>query len=153
MVEHELHLNLQYLYSKASSIRKWFRNWLYRRLPTKVKRMMFLSSLFGYLIGKRTPSNGGIARLNKALKLYNDGDDAVKFPIHIYRSLWRSLDDNIEYYIAIGETFTSYAKRLSMNGRANEIGEVVFRHSPYWMLYGDRETIVKDVETMMKELF
>lgn len=148
MDDQELHLNLQYLYSKAGSIRKWFRSWLFRRLPTRVKRMMFLASLFGYLIGKKTPSDQSIRRLNTSLKLYND-NSAIRFPIHIYKSLWKSLDDNVEYYSAIGETFTEYAKRLTVSGRAREIGEVVFRHSPYWMLYGDRETIVKDVELMI----
>lgn len=152
MVDHELHLNLQYLYSKASSLKKWFRGWLFRKLPVRVKRMMFLASLFAYLIGKKTPTDQSIRRLNVALKLYND-HDAIKFPILIYKSLWKSLDDNINFYSAIGETFTQYAKRLTMAGRSREIGEVVFRHSPYWMLYGDRETIVKDIETMILNVF
>jgi hypothetical protein len=114
--------------------------------------MMFLASLFGYLIGKKTPSNESINRLNSVLNLYSD-QDAIKFPIHIYKSLWKSLDDNVDYYTAIGESFTSYAKRLSLSGRSREISEVVFRHAPYWMLYGDREIILKDIDLMMINLF
>lgn len=152
MVNTELHLNLQYLYSKASAFRRWFRGWLFRKLPIRVKRMMFLSSLFAYLIGKKKPSDQSIKRLNVVLKLYND-HDAIKFPILIYKSLWKSLDDNINFYSDIGETFAQYAKRLAVSGRSREIGEVVFRHSPYWMLYGDRETIVKDIETMIFNVF
>lgn len=91
-------------------------------------------------------------KLNDIFNLSTDVN-AIKFPIRIYPHLWKHLDQNVGQYLCEHETFVEFSRRLTKVGNVKFVAEIIYAHSPYWMLYADKETVVKDIDELLKRAF
>lgn len=117
------------------------------KLSNRIKRLIFLSSFFGYIKRDDGLSIETMVKLNSVLTLAHNVN-AMEFPILIRTWLWdHELEEGIKLgdrYIVLSEFYKNTFSRSDFDG----IADFLISKAPSWMIYGPRETISKDLECL-----
>lgn len=115
-----------------------------KRLPSKVKRLMFISSALGLLYKVNASNIEVITSLNDVLNVTKDSN-ALAFPMYIKNVIWSDLTD--DQIIVNGRVMTISSinlTSLSYNER-NDIADYFAVNIPYWLKYADINSIKNDL--------
>lgn len=144
--------------SKQSFWMKKLGNFLCQRISGRVKRLIFLSSVFGLIENINAPSKDTIQKLNTVLKLAHN-NDAVAFPIYIHSWLWsncepnrRVLIDNSE--VSLSELLSDISEMDFQEEQTtvfNKLAKYLSNIAPEWIVYGPTQMIAKDLEVLFKK--
>lgn len=104
---------------------------------TSFKRTVFLVSLYFRLIRNYDPDDSLLAEFNKLFYLVND-PGSLSFPAMSARMLWKGpmIDQVVE---------------CCEQGDYKRAVELVYGTMPKWLRYLDRETMLRDVERVLRQ--
>jgi hypothetical protein len=125
---------------------------LENKLPRKVKRLIYVSSILGLMQQVRDPDMTLVTKLNETFKLA-EYPDAFAFPMYIKSVIWKdALFDQVcihtDRNVAIGELINE-----DLNNRdCTAIGEYFAQQAPAWLKYGSLEVMVNDIVVLIKQL-
>lgn len=117
------------------------------RLSNRMKRLIFLSSFFGYTKPVDTLSTETMVKLNTVLALAHNVD-AIEFPVVIRTWLWNhEIDDGIvieDRCILL----TEFYKQSFTFSDFSRIADFLMSKAPDWMVYGTRDIIAQDLQNL-----
>lgn len=115
-----------------------------KRMSKRFKRLIFVASVIALINDIKNPPTELINRLNSVLKLAKD-DNAIWLPMHIHSFIWRdSISNNFaEQYP--DDISISAIIRGKLNLNNTDLMEFIYTSTPKWLIYGDRETVFKDL--------
>ncbi|MNO14031.1 hypothetical protein D3C76_36710 [compost metagenome] len=104
---------------------------------TSAKRTLFVVSLYFRLIRNYDPDESLLAEFNKLFYLVND-PRSLSFPAMTARVLWKGpmVDQVVE---------------CCEHGDYKQAVELVYGTVPKWLRYLDRETMLRDVERVLRQ--
>lgn len=129
---------------KPSFISKCLKNLAMKRLPSRMKRLMFISSALGFLYKVNASNMEVINNLNDILNVTKN-PSAMAFPMYIKDVIWSDLSD--DKIVINGRTMTISSidlTSLSNNERA-DIADYFATNIPYWLRYSDIISIRNDL--------
>lgn len=102
-------------------------------LPRRMKRLIFISSLFGKIVGSKDVPKETLAKLNKAMNLASESDNSLVLPIKIQSVVW----DN---------TYIDFT-----NLSTDELDSVI-NSSPTWVRYDEARDDITELLTILPTL-
>lgn len=103
------------------------------------KRTLFVASLYFRLIRNYNPDDSILAEFNRLFYLVNDVH-SLSFPAMVCPLLWKDqMVDQIVHHCEQGEF--------------KQAVELVYGKVPKWLRYLDRETMVRDVEKVLRKSY
>ena len=128
---------------KTAATDNRFIQYLVNRLPSHLKRIIFLASITAAAKNINETDDEFIDKLNSLMQLSNSGNNALKLPIYINRLIWK----HKEYIQSDLDTLTRANSdeevRLACVDRINQC-------TPTWLKYADRDTIVGDLNKLFQ---
>lgn len=128
---------------KTATTDNRFIQYLVNRLPSHLKRIIFLASITAAAKNVNETDDEFIDKLNSLMQLSNTGNNALKLPIYINRLIWK----HKEYIQKDLDTLTCPTSdeevRLACVDRINQF-------TPTWLKYADRDTIVGDLNKLFQ---
>lgn len=137
---------------KGGIISNYFKRVLTDKLPRRVKRLIYVSSIMGLIQQVKQPDMSLVNKLNDVFKIAKC-PDAFIFPMYIKSIIWRDV---------------SFVAKLSETGKAISIGDVVHQeltprdckaigehflaNVPSWLRYGSDALMISDVVTLVSQL-
>lgn len=133
-------------------------NFLCQRISGRVKRLIFLSSVFGLIENVSAPSKDTLSKLNKVLRLAHN-NDAIAFPIYIHSWLWSNceptrkvlIDDSEVSLTELLSDINECSLRETHAGVFNKLAKYLSNIAPEWIVYGPTQMIAKDLEVLFKK--
>ena len=138
----------QVLQKGISFWRQYFINLLCEKLPSRIKRLIFLSSIMGVVERVDTPDQEMLSKLNTVLKLAHK-NDALLFPMYIHSWLWKNCQ--VKDCINIDGRqvqITSLTHTLIPQSSFGTIAEYLISKAPKWIIYDSTQAIAKDLQLM-----
>lgn len=129
---------------KTSFVSRFLKNLAMKRLPSKIKRLMFISSALGLLYKINASNIEVINNLNEILNVTKNSS-AMAFPMYIKNVIWSDLSE--DEIIVNGRTMTISSidlTALSYNERS-DIADYFAVNIPYWLKYSDISNIKNDL--------
>lgn len=123
-------------------------------LPTKIKRMIFLSSLLAYIQGTKNPNQQLVYKLNHLLKLSNN-DKATMVPPLINERIWGNLVSRSEPFGKNGLLLSDLSEIRDYEVFAYHsrfISDRIIRRTPTWLRYGSNKQIREDLLALLNNL-
>lgn len=143
------------LVEEKCKVLPWYRacceRFLAKFLPAKIKRLVFLTSIYGYIKNQSNVSDEILHKLNIALSLSRD-ERAMRLPLVIKDVVWRDLD--VKTFDEVGEVITDPRRSITYMIKANHLDkltEILIQYAPSWTIYGSQRLIKKDVRLLVKE--
>lgn len=101
-----------------------------------LKRMIFVASMYFWMIGINHPTKDQLNEVNKRFDLAN-GSGALLFPAAISKLMWGKVDfkDMLQRYQANKNVLTNLSKE-------------VLAQAPEWAKYGDGRSIERDIKAV-----
>lgn len=123
------------------------------RLPSRFKRMIYVSSIFGLIENSKDPDMELMTKLNEVLQLAKSGPKSCELPIHIRMTIWKNLDVQ---HMDIGEdksiALNEVIQRALSIENCSKIGEQLAKSAPAWLQYGSVAAMAHDVVVLIKQL-
>ncbi len=134
------------------------RQFLSERISARIKRLIFLSSVFGLVGNVNNPSKDTMSKLNTVLKLAHN-NDAIAFPMYIHSWLWRNCDPNLKVQIdgetvSLADLLRNVTEATDMTWQGSQfklLAEYLTQIAPQWIVYGPTQMIAKDLEVLFKK--
>ena len=101
------------------------------------KRTLFIASLYFRLIRNYNPDGSILTEFNRLFYLVNN-PNALSFPAMVCPVLWK--DKMVDQVVKCCE-----------EGDYKQAVELVYGRMPRWMRYIDRETMLRDVEQVLRQ--
>jgi hypothetical protein len=128
--------------SISTTVTALFASFLYRHLPDRTKRLMFLASLSARLSKKTTFDQRTLHKLNQAMSLSAD-DSALNLPVQISHAIWKG-DNGVEI-LRPNENFAEMTSE-----KAEELIDGLISAAPKWIHYGkDDKELRSDVRELL----
>lgn len=108
------------------------------RLPTHLKRMVFLASITGVANNSKEPDAVFINKLNTILNLSDSGDSALKLPIYVSGIIWKHKECILADLEILKDPTVDQLKKKECISR-------IETHTSYWLKYADSDTIMQDM--------
>lgn len=128
-------------------ILKKFHQFLKHKLSTRIKRMIFLSSLLGFTRSKDLPSIDTIIKINEVLGLAHDVD-AIKLPIFIREWVW---NHEFQEDILVSNRRIKLSQFYDLELSKNELERLVdyiISKTPDWLVYASRDIVSYDLKSL-----
>lgn len=154
-------------------VRKNIYKFLSDKLPTRMKRLVFASSLLGLLEGDncRINENQGVGKkvkhlfivserdkaivtkLNSILKLSKVSEGSLVFPMIIRSMIWSELYKN-PYIVVNHQTIpiTDIDTLKRVDPDFNYLTQFLIAQMPFWLLYGSYNLIHHDVSALIHQV-
>lgn len=129
--------------SKTATTDNRFIQYLVNRLPSHLKRIIFLASITAAAKNVSETDNEFIDKLNSLMQLSNTGNNALKLPIYINRLIWK----HREY---IQKDLDTLVCPTSDDQSKQACVDRIDQLTPTWLKYADRETIVGDLNKLFR---
>lgn len=129
--------------SKTATTDNRFIQYLVNRLPSHLKRIIFLASITAAAKNVSETDDEFIDKLNSLMQLSNTGNNALKLPIYINRLIWK----HREY---IQEDLDTLVCPTSDDQSKQACVDRIDQLTPTWLKYADRETIVGDLNKLFR---
>ena len=129
------------------------RKTLCKVLPSNVKRLIFISSITGYLRGIQTPQSALAERLNKLMHI-GTRSNSLLFPIFISSSIWSDFDPDKklkEKGLVFSQVINSKDNHVSMKD-LRILSNVVIENSPEFLRYGSKKEMRGDLIHLFKNI-
>lgn len=140
------------LYKKAPFWHQFFSRFLTDHVPSRIKRLIFLSSIIGMIKKVETPDQEMLNKLNDVLKLAHN-NEAMALPIHIHSWLWKNCDLNTSIKIDGKDlSITNIAEANLGRNSLIQVAEYLVSKAPEWIVYGSEHAIAKDLELVFKNV-
>jgi hypothetical protein len=108
------------------------------RMPSHLKRMVFIASLTGVVNDTVEPDAEFIKKLNKIMNLSESGDNALKLPIFVSKLIWK----HTEYIQKDLDVLVSPDTGKLLKQEC--IGRIAY-YIPTWLKYADSDTVTQDL--------
>ena len=123
---------------------------LERVLSKRTRKLIFLSSLAGYMQNVTNPDNEMVEKINELFSLTRN-PGAMKLPIQMNAKIWSAFDEAVLERArvkdcnlsGISETKVSIAQLRIV---ANQLIDTV----PSWLIYGSREAMRQDIYKLLQ---
>lgn len=136
---------------QQSFFKRHLTKFLCEYVPWRIKRLIFLSSVIGFIEGIREPDKEYVQKLNEILKLAHH-DDAIALPMYIHSWLWKKCDDEVSIEInGVDAKVTDLAKIQIPPLYFSKIASFLISNAPAWIVYGNVETVAKDLEILFRK--
>lgn len=129
--------------SKTATTDNRFIQYLVNRLPSHLKRIIFLASITAAAKNVSETDDEFIDKLNSLMQLSNTGNNALKLPIYINRLIWK----HREY---IQKDLDTLVCPTSDDQSKQACVDRIDQLTPTWLKYADRETIVGDLNKLFR---
>ena len=129
--------------SKTATTDNRFIQYLVNRLPSHLKRIIFLASITAAAKNVSETDEEFIDKLNSLMQLSNTGNNALKLPIYINRLIWK----HREY---IQKDLDTLVCPTSDDQSKQACVDRIDQLTPTWLKYADRETIVGDLNKLFR---
>lgn len=122
------------------------------KLPRRIKRMIYVSSIFGLIHDAKDPDMELVRKLNELIHL-SRSEKTCELPIHIRKTIWKNLD--------VRNVSISNDKAIPLNTviqsdlsieNCDAIGKTLAAAAPQWLNYGSIATMATDVIVLIKQL-
>ena len=136
---------------KCSHMRWYKASWnrfLFKFLPARTKRLVFLASIFGYIKDTKEICDDTLEKINRIMHLSRD-NHSMSLPIVMKDVIWKDLKDVENEGIT---DFKKYILSLAENNNVEMVVQTLINKAPCWTLYGDDKTITKDVKLLLKSM-
>lgn len=116
---------------------------LFHILPSRTKRVLFISSLSGKVTGQRELDRNVRLRLLGAFSLCND-PDAIALPVAYNEKIWanRPIDSLVEKVLSSEELDVVELTRIARQ---------IVAMMPCWLVYGQTMHIVQEVRELLSQ--
>lgn len=129
--------------SKTATTDNRFIQYLVNRLPSHLKRIIFLASITAAAKNVSETDDEFIDKLNSLMQLSNTGNNALKLPIYINRLIWKHREHiQKDLDTLVCPTSDDQSKQACVD-RIDQL-------TPTWLKYADRETIVGDLNKLFR---
>ena len=127
----------------ASSSTHFFKRHLHRFLmgilPSKAKRMFYLTSAMAVITNNRSPDRTVLEKLNKPLKLGYD-PNSMLFSAYIGFDIWKTLSVEEQAQLQLSQMDESQMWKVS----------VLFAEKcPDWLQYGSNQLMITDIHDLI----
>ncbi len=140
------------LAKKAPFWRQFMSRFLMDHVPSRIKRLIFLSSIIGVIEHVETPDQEMLNKLNTVLKLAHN-NEAMALPIHIHSWLWKDCDLESSFNVEGKElNITSIASANLNKSGFLKVAEYLISKAPEWIIYDSEQAIAKDLEIVFKNV-
>lgn len=129
--------------SKSATTDNRLIQYLVNRLPSHLKRIIFLASITAAAKNVSETDDEFIDKLNSLMQLSNTGNNALKLPIYINRLIWK----HREY---IQKDLDTLVCPTSDDQSKQACVDRIDQLTPTWLKYADRETIVGDLNKLFR---
>jgi hypothetical protein len=114
---------------------------LIKRLPAHLKRMIYLASISGAATNTKEPDAEFINKLNKIMHLSATGSNALKLPIYINSIIWKHKEYIQKDLEVLKNPLANPFQKQECIGRIN-------RCTPSWFKYADSDIVMEDLKTL-----
>lgn len=122
---------------------------LYKALPRRIRRLVFIASVVGYLHDSVNVPDALIDKLNRLLNLAHD-PNAIRFPIVIHNVIWRSLKEvSLAEHGIVASSLKEYIKNLKTEEEISQLADLLIENAPCWTLYEKPEVIEKELKVLL----
>lgn len=149
---HTEHTTQPALPRRASFWASHIGNFISQKISARIKRLIFLSSVVGFLKDISSPDKDMLVKLNKVLKLAHN-DDAIILPFYVHSWLWKKCEINTAIEIN-GQQVPLY-RLLDMRlntASFDNIAAYFIEKAPKWIIYGPEKTIAHDLEVLFSTI-
>lgn len=133
---------------KPSFIKRFLTRLAEKKLPKRVKRMMYISSIIGLLCGDKNPDLELIAHLNDIFQMAQFSE-AVKLPFIIKDAIWSDVD--VHKVVIDGKEIdvtTVNVVKMSYHERS-DLAEYFAKNVPSWIKYDDIDKMKTEIYTLL----
>lgn len=121
------------------------------KLSRRLKRLIYISSIFGVIKQIKDPDMTLITKLNEIFKVARY-PDAFIFPMYIKSMIWKSAATR-SVIINNKEVPVAGLKCRGLNNEEREeIGVYFAANAPEWLRYGSNTVMVSDVSLLLKQI-
>lgn len=122
----------------------YFKEVAKKRLPNKLKRIMFISSTLGLIGGLKTPDEEIVNHLNELFHLAKY-PDSMKLPMYFKEAIWENMDP--KHIMLDGQSVsveTLDIMKLNYQQRSS-LADYFTINIPDWLKYADSSSIKNDI--------
>ncbi len=122
-------------------------------LPDNVKRLIFISSITGYLRGIQTPESALAERLNNLMNMGNRSNSLL-VPIMFNSKIWCDFDPDKELKLK-GLVYADLIKFKEGNTSMKDLrilSNVFIDNSPHFLRYGSKKVMRNDLIHLFKNI-
>lgn len=126
---------------------------LNKALPDDVKRLIFISSITGYLRNIHTPESALAQRLNDLMNIGNRSNSLL-FPIMINSTIWRDLDPDKELRLK-GINYRDlikFKKNETSIKHLRILSNLFIDNSPLFLKYGSKSKMRCDLMRLFRNI-
>lgn len=125
---------------------------LAKLLSSRIKRMMFISSLYAYIKQIKTPDEEIALKLNQVMCL-SSKEDALMLPMALSKYIWRN-GGNIHCSTeeVQMDKLSETLRRVDSLAQQRIISEQVIQNTPQWLQYGSHRRMRYDLMELFKTL-
>lgn len=120
-----------------------FIQYLVNRLPSHLKRIVFLASITAVAKDVKEADDEFIDKLNVLMQLSNTGNNALKLPIYINKLIWSHKE-------CIQSDLDVLISPVSDEQVKQECVDRIDQYTPTWLKYADRDTIIGDLNKLFQ---
>jgi hypothetical protein len=122
-------------------------------LPKKTKRLVFLSSLIGYITKNEEPDKELLQKINNLLAL-SENDRAMVLPMYISKTIWHDRIQSFDCFSCVNsKTCEKTVKNMCLSHQQIcRMSNAIITNIPNWMVYGTKRHIRHDVMTLLANL-
>lgn len=135
------------------SFKSIFHKALQLYLPTKTKRLIFLSSVVASIENVTNPDKELLSKLNELLCLSHE-KEAINLPMYVHGILWKNEIKSIKCpscFDGIGSVCDVKEMQLT-KPQIRALSNVIINKTPPWMIYGTRKEIRDDLSIVFQNL-
>jgi hypothetical protein len=135
------------------SIRNYIERKCEQKLPRRIKKLIYVSSLLAYLKDLDDSNIEVIRKLNNIFHIAAF-PDTLKLPIRWKSTIWQDLNTEEVLYIHNGQsiTFKQISEVILSDSDRSNIASRLFELTPNWLKYGQSDSMKKDLENILLHL-
>lgn len=121
-----------------------FLGWL---LSNKMKKLIFISTLFAGIKNITEPSDRVLRKLNQLFRI-SGIDEAIGLPMVFGKALWsKKLPQSVflEYQKRPVSSLCEIDKKVLSNAEKRVVANTIINRTPHWLIYGSRHTMRSDI--------
>lgn len=130
--------------SLGQGIRSRFVRWLYRIMPPRARRMMFIISLVQLIRGPQALTDQTLSNVNDIMEL-GFSPESLRFPAGISHLVWRGVSAE-----ALKRGLTPETYRELDQTAIHRITENLNAPDHDWRAYGSRQQMQEDLHKLLK---
>lgn len=143
-------LNLPHQQNHTNPISRYFYRLIEQKLPRRVKRLIYISSILGLIQQVKEPDMRLVDKINRVFKVANS-PEAYRFPVYIKGVIWRGMCADI----TVGDkkvTICSLKDTVLDQEEQLRVGNYFALQAPDWLKYGSMDLMVQDVLVLIGQL-